>query len=423
MSSTSDPTASTAGSGEADLDTTVEQFILVLLALFLGIFGVSLIGVLRGHFEYNPDAAYGLLLFLAGFQIIVRGKTPVGDFQRSPLVVGLGFLLATVGLLGSFIPGLGVTGLRITAGVLMTVGAPLLLYSSWTRPRKARYWWRTGGLIRHLAWATTEVYLMTFALGVVTLLPGLASGALVMALCFIGAAAVLHLVATELLVSRKYPLQWKQRDATVIGAGARGHLLQRSGLDFSVALIILFGLILVLLGGLLILVNRGVLLFSPHGQFAIILTIMAIKIGCLGQTPIGTFRRTWIIRIAALICAGLGIASAIVPEAVPDQVRLILGILNIGGGAIALWSTFSAKMADLRNPPAELEPIRGRLRYLWFNLVLQGAVSILFGLTAVIHGLLSITVTAVILLVYGILLFDLARVSNGLMKLYPEFAT
>ena len=402
-----------------DLDTTLELFLLVVLALFFAIFGISLFGIQGGALSYNPDATYGLLLFLAGVQAIALGKTPFGDFQRSPLIVAAGFLIVAFGLLGCFVPGITYTALRNTTGILMAVGAPILMIITWTGQNKARFWWRAGGNVRHLALASTEVYLLMFLLGLVTLVPTLATNAAVSVLTLLMSLALFHLVWAMFWISRNYPQQWQTRNSQLLGAGATAPLLRRSCLGFPIAVLALFGLILTMVGGLLLLVGRGVLPFSPDGQFAVVLTVMAIQIGCLGETPIGTFRRNWLIKVTALLCAGLGIASAITPGGIPALVPIVLAALSVGGGAMMLWGAFSAKMADLRNPGAELGPIRNKLRYLWFNLVLQALMVILFGLATFFPTILSLSVTAIILLAYGLLMFDLTRAAYSLGKLSP----
>ena len=66
----------------AELDLSLEIVILLLLAIFMLLFGLLLFPINAGTLAYNANATYGLFQIIVSFQIIALGKTPIGDFRR-----------------------------------------------------------------------------------------------------------------------------------------------------------------------------------------------------------------------------------------------------------------------------------------------------------------------------------------------------
>ncbi|MCL1800513.1 MAG: hypothetical protein FWG25_04000, partial [Promicromonosporaceae bacterium] len=64
-------------------------------------------------------------------------------------------------------------------------------------------------------------------------------------------------------------------------------------------------------------------------------------------------------------------------------------------------------------------PVAPQLRRLWLTQTLQGVVGTVFGLSALFPGMLSLTITAVILVFYGLLLFYMCALLLKLAKLTP----
>src|SRR5215467_7934927 len=95
------------------------------------LFGALLFGIDDGRLPYNPDSTYGLFLVIISFQAVALGKTPLGDFRRSSLLVIGGFLAAAVGLFGCFIPGVSSDFLRTLVGVIVLAGGIALSAQLW----------------------------------------------------------------------------------------------------------------------------------------------------------------------------------------------------------------------------------------------------------------------------------------------------
>ena len=407
-------TVSDTTSAPGDNNTTVEFFLLIVQALFFGIFGILLFNIHTGALPYNPDATYGLLIVILALQAISLGKTPLGDFRQSKIVTTIGFIAVIFGLIGCFVPGVSSTLLRYIVGVMLAGGGLALLVETWLLNDRSRMWWRGGGVTRHLAVACSVTYLLMAVLGAITLFPALAIDALTATLSILAALAMLYLVWSLWRVSRTYPMQWARRRARYLGASTEK---SESGLDLSSALLATLAILLTLLGILLLLVGRGILPFSPDGQYGVLLTIMALQIGCLGVTPIGTFRRTPLITALAIVFVGIGIFSAISPGGITEPSRIILGLMNTAAGVTLLIGQFSAKNIELRHPAPS--PVAPQLRRLWLTQTLQGVVGTVFGLSALFPGMLSLTITAVILVFYGLLLFYMCALLLKLAKLTP----
>ncbi|WP_332449755.1 hypothetical protein [Methanoculleus sp.] len=203
---------------------------------------------------------------------------------------------------------------------------------------------------------------------------------------------------------------------TANGSTATGStgLFGEASLPLSIALVIPVGVLLVLLGLLLIPVNLGLIPFSPDGQLGLLLVIMAIQMLALGETPIGSYRRSWLLIVIGIVFAALGIFSCIVPGILTGVIQLLLALLNIAGGAILLTKRFLPMLQGAGNPdadPASLPPILKRL--LGTQTVLN-VVSIAFGISMLLPGLVPGMVIAGIIVINGLLLFVLVSI---LMKI------
>jgi len=156
---------------EADL--SLEVVILLVLGVFMLLFGLLLFGIHTGALPYTPDSTYGLFLVLVSLQIITMGKTPFGDLRRSWIVVIIGICTAILGMLAIFIPGYLTTLIRILVGVLLFAGGIALLLQLFIAEEKAKMWMKISGILQHLTIACGLVYVMSILLGIVTLLPGI----------------------------------------------------------------------------------------------------------------------------------------------------------------------------------------------------------------------------------------------------------
>lgn len=154
-------------------DISIEVVILLILGVFMLIFGMLLFSIHTGDLPYSPDSTYGLFLVLVSFQIITMGKTPFGDLRRSWIVIIIGICMAVLGMLACFIPGFATDLVRILVGFFLFAGGIALLFQLLVSEGKAKAWIRVPGILRKLIVACTLVYLISVILGLITLVPGI----------------------------------------------------------------------------------------------------------------------------------------------------------------------------------------------------------------------------------------------------------
>jgi len=113
-------------------------------------------------------------------------------------------------------------------------------------------------------------------------------------------------------------------------------------------------------------------------------------------------------RIPFLMGAALGVVSCIVPSMLIGMIQVLLGLLNIIGGAVSLIKRFFPILHEIRTPsaaPATVTPII--LKRLMATQTMLNFVTIAFGISMLMPGLVSGLVVAGILVINGLLLFIL----------------
>lgn len=190
----------------------------------------------------------------------------------------------------------------------------------------------------------------------------------------------------------------------------RNIIFREASLPLSFAIIILLGLLLVVLGILLFPVNLGLLPFSPDGQLGLLLVLNALQMMALGNTPLGQFKRSWIMVLIGIGFASMGIVSCIVPGILTFIIQYLLGLLNIGGGVIFLATGFLPTYRAIQNPPPELSSSVPVYKKMLTTQTVLNIVSIMFGITMLLPGLVSGFIISGIVIINGILLFMLVRI-------------
>lgn len=396
------------------MDLPFRVVILFLLGVFMLIFGLLLFGIHRGDLRYDQDSMYGLILVIVALEMIAIGKTPFGDLRRSWAVVITGICLAVLGMSACFIPGLLTGFVRALVGILLFTGGAILLLQLFTAEDKARKWLKISGILRQLTFACALVYLTTVATGLVILFPGITSDLETAALLLVYGAGFLYLSWCLWQVTRRYPAEEVKslQKSSEISPGLRLKglfgVFREASLPLPIALLILFGVLLTLLGVLLVPVNLGLLPFSLDGQSGLLLFIMAVQMLTTGYTPIGEYKRTWPVMISGSAFAALGIVSCIVPGLLTGLILVLLGALNIAGGALPLIRRFSPLLGELLHPPAKRVGIPSGTKKILVTMTAFNIVTLIFGVTIFVPKLVEGLALAGILVLYGLLLFALA---------------
>ena len=395
-------------------DLSLEVVILLILGVFMLLFGLLLFRIHTGDLPYNPDSTYGLFLVIVSLQIITMGKTPFGDLRRSWMVVIVGICMAILGMYACFIPGTLTVLVRMLVGIMLSFGGVALLLQLYTSGEKAKKWMKTSGILRQLTTACGFVYTISVILGLVTLLPGTTTDQQTAVLLLIYGISFFYLAWCIQKVNELYPPKktrnpaYEQMTSVEHRSRYSFKLLRDASLPLSIALWILLGVLLTFLGLLLFRVYKGIIPFSPDGQLGLLMVITAIQILAIGETPMGQYKRSWLLIIIGIVFAAMGIVSCIVPGILTDVIKMLLGFSNIIGGSVLLIKRYLPILHDIGTRPAEPVDFTSVTSRLQTTQTMINIIVITFGVTMVVPSLVSGQTVAGILVIDGLLMFLLA---------------
>ena len=381
-------------------DLPLEVVILLVVALTLLLTGILLFPVSTGALAYYENGLYGLLLVMFSLQMIALGKTPFGDMSRSKVPLAIGVVIAAVGITTVFIPDFLSQAPRILLFICFCPGGISLLLQMLLSRAKLRAWARYGGIFRHLIASSAAVYVLSIVVGALVLKPDLLTTAATAVLVLLYGAAIAYLALVLRVVYLTYPEAERPRG--------------RAPLTVDRALLLVMGIFMVLLGLLLVPVSLGKLPFAGSAQLGLLMVIFAVQMVAAGSTPIGAFTRSWLMIALGLVFAGLGIVSCIIPDVLVPLLTVLVGVLNILGGVIALWKAIVPRLGRGAGPRA---PEPSALRKLFAATVIMNALTIVFGTTMLVSGLLPGLVIGVVLAANGCVLLYLVHVLGLLDKL------
>lgn len=395
-------------------DLSLEVVILLILGVFMLLFGLVLFKIHTGELPYNPDSTYGLFLVLVSFQIITMGKTPFGDLRRSWLLILIGIGMAILGMVSCFIPGFLTEIVRLLVGLILFIGGFSLLVQLFTSKEKAKTWMNNPGILRQLTIACGIVYGITIILGLITLIPGITTNPQTAVFLILYGITIFYLAWCIQKVARLYfppeirnpALDIQNSDETTSKKPLK--FFHDASLPLTPAMLIMMGVLITLLGFLLILVTQKILPFSADGELGLLMVIIAIQIMTLGETPIGPYKRSWLLIIIGIVFATFGIFSCIVPGILTGMIYLLIGFLNIIGGSISIIAMFYPILRDMRNPTEEVVIIPSIIKKMVVTKTLLSVGNIAFGLSMFLIGIIPAIITAGILIIYGLLFFVLA---------------
>lgn len=402
---------------------SMEVVLLILLGVFMFLLGLLLSKISTGELSYTPDSTYGLFLVIISFQIITMGKTPFGDLNRSWALIIMGVLVAILGMVSCFILGYLSELVRILVGIILFAGGIVLLIKLFLSKEKAKSWIKIPGILRQLIAACALVYGITIISGLITLIPGITTNLqTAWVLCIYG-FSFFYLAWCIHKVSRIYPEEKKVDDLKT--SSKHFSFFQEAKLPLSSAIIILVGILLILLGILLFPVTFGLVPFSPDGQLGLLLVIVSIQMMALGETPMGQYKRSWLLIIIGIIFAALGIVSCIVPGILTGLIQILIGVLNIFGGTLLLIKRFFP-IDGIKNQVSKKDQISETIlvppvvKKMIVTQTVLNIVSIIFGLSMILGGIISGLIVAGVLVINGILLFVLVILLHKIGQIETE---
>jgi hypothetical protein len=384
----------------------LESVILLIAGLAMLLAGALLFPIAAGVLPYYENGLRGLLLVMFALQIIALGKTPFGDFSRSKLLLTIGLAVAAVGIVHCFIPGVADRMARLLLVICFGPGGLMLLLQLCLAKDRLRGWVRHGGLLRRLAAACVAVYVLSMAIAVLIWDGSVLSTAATAATLLLYGAAIVYLAAVLRAVYAAYPQ-------------AEFPLKKGDDLSADQSMLLLTGLFMLLLGMLLIPVSIGLLPFSASGQLGLLMVIFAIQMLASGSTPLGPFPRTVLMVLGGLLFAALGIVACIVPGILVAALTVLVGILNILGGALTLIKLFLARR---RETALTRGSVPSALANLFAVQLVLNLLSVMFGASMLVPGLIPGTVTGLILAANGGVLLYLLQLLRVIEKLASDAA-
>ena len=386
---------------EADLP--LESVILLIGGMALVVTGGLLFSVSAGRLPYYENGFFGLLLIIFALQTITMGKTPFGDMHRSNSSLFFGVVIASIGIITCFIPGLFGRLPRILLFVCFCLGGILQLLQAYLDKTKMRTWMKLGGVFRHLLFACVSVYGLSILAGFLiwTQLPLPTSLTVTIMLLF--GFAVIYLGGVLRLVYRVYPEAESSRN-------------DQFGLSFDHSMLLITSVFMILLGTLLIPVNLGLLPFSENAQLGLLMIIFAIQMLASGNTPLGPFPHRSLFMVGCgVLFAALGIVSCVIPNILVVPLTFLVGVLNIIGGLIPL-----GKRLFLLAQPTNESSVHPLLQNLSRTQLTLNLLSIMFGTSMFVPGIVSGLVIGAILAANGGVLLYLLRLLVAIAALGKE---
>ena len=402
-------------------DLSLEVVILLIIGVFTLIFGLLLFKIHTGSLPYTPDSTYGLFLVIVSFQIVTMGKTPFGDLRRSWLLIIIGIITAIFGMTACFVPGIISEIVRILVGIILFAGGIALILQLYINEDKAKTWMKNPGILPQLTVSCSLVYILMIILGMITLLPGITTDYLTAIFLILYSISIFYLAYCLQKITRLYAsdetINHKlDKDNSDNNSKSRFKLLEEASIPVSLATIIMIGTLITLLGLVLFPVASGIIPFSTDGELGLLLVLNAIQIMVLGETPLGEFKRSWLMIILGIVFAAFGIFSCIVPGIFTGYIILLIAFLNIAGGSILIIKRYLPVFQAIRSPTTEAQNIPPIVKKLMVSQTLLNIASIAFGISMLIPGIIPGMVIAGILVINGLLFFVLASYIQKLMQ-------
>jgi len=314
-----------------------------------------------------------------------------------------------------FIPGY-VTGFsRIFVGIVLFAGGITLFLQLFFAKERARTWLVSGGVLQQLTIACAITYILTIFIGVISLFPVTTTDKRTAVLLIAYGLSFFYLSRCIWKVRQVYGAESVTENPRDAASKDWPYIFREASLPLSMAILIILGILLTFLGLLLFPVNLGMIAFSPDGQLGLLLTVTAIQMMSLGETPLGHFKRSWSIITIGLVFAALGVVSAIVPGLLTGMIQVIIGLFNLGGGAVSLIQRYLPMRRDINATGGAPGIVPPNVRKLTSIQTTLNCVQIAFGAATLVPGVIPGLLMAGLLVVNGLLVFMLASALSKVM--------
>jgi hypothetical protein len=192
-------------------------------------------------------------------------------------------------------------------------------------------------------------------------------------------------------------------------------LLKEADLPLEVVILLVAALTMVITGALLFPVSTGALSYNEDGLYGLLLVIFAVQTITMGKTPFGDMRRSTLLLTAGAAIAAVGIVTCFVPDLLGEIPRILL-FLCFGLGGFLLLLRMSLDEEKLRAWWRN----GGILRHLALACSLTYLLSMLIAVLLWRDEVLTVSMTAAVVLIYGASILYLAGVLRKVYRMYPE---
>jgi len=203
------PQAENANPGRFTLST--DKTMLLVNGVFMMLLGALLIPINLGQLPFSGSAQLGLLMVIFAVQMLASGSTPVGAFPRSWLMVFIGLLFATLGIVSVIIPEILVKPLTSIIGILNILGGIITIIKTVrSRLEKSTTPWRKNPLILKRLFITQLILaVLSILFGTSMLISFILPGLVVGVILFANGGILLYLIV--ILSALEKPKNQKQQ--------------------------------------------------------------------------------------------------------------------------------------------------------------------------------------------------------------------
>jgi hypothetical protein len=191
-------------------------------------------------------------------------------------------------------------------------------------------------------------------------------------------------------------------------------IFKDANLPLEVVILLIGGMSMLITGILLFAVSDGTLSYYENGFYGLLLVIFALQMITLGKTPFGDMRRSKLLLAVGVTIAAVGIVTCFIPTY--NRLPHILLFLCFGPGGFLLLLQMCLSRDKLRT----WVKYGGIFRHLMLGCSGVYVLSMLIALLLWKQSLLTTPMTAVVVLIYGLVVFYLAGVLRKIYRMYPE---
>lgn len=186
------------------IELSTDKAMILMMCIFMTLLGLLLIPVSFGIFPFSVSAQLGLLMFLFAIQMLALGSTPIGPFPRTRLMVLLGLLFATLGIISCIIPDILVVKLTILVGVLNVCSGVISLGKLFTPLLKKaeKEADPRPPILRNLFYAQLTMGLLSILFGISMLISNLIPGLIVGIILAANGFVLLYLLHILILIDK-----------------------------------------------------------------------------------------------------------------------------------------------------------------------------------------------------------------------------